>query len=173
MATSPSTVSGGLPEGYTLEGAAPQSQPAVSGLPEGYTLEQRQADGTTAPTDTQAAYRQATAAGPFAPAGAAEKAMGAEIGDNKAQAKEALHNTINAAGETAAGVLGASVVPEALEAATPVLKHIASQYGEPAIQAIRDAAKSHPIVTKLLTHALETAGGLSMAKYMHLFGSGK
>lgn len=166
MAASSSAMN--LPEGYSLEGQPSQTTQAPAGLPSGYSLEQP--DGST--SAKQDTYRKATAANPLGPAGEAEKAMGAEIGNNTAQAKGAIHQTINAAGETAAGVLGASALPEALEAATPVLKHIASEYGDPAIQAIKDAAKSHPVVTKLLTHALETASGLSMAKYMHIF-SGK
>ena len=54
------------------------------------------------PTDTQKTYRQATASGPYAPAGASERAMGAEFGDNTAQARQALHSTLAATGYTAA-----------------------------------------------------------------------
>jgi len=63
---------------------------------------------STGPTPAQAAYRKAVAADPYAPAGQAEKAMGEEMGDNKAQAMDALKNTGMAALETAGGVLGAS-----------------------------------------------------------------
>ncbi|MGA9305635.1 MAG: hypothetical protein WBW31_09565 [Candidatus Sulfotelmatobacter sp.] len=76
----------------------------------------------TGPTPAQRAYRQATASGPFVPAGAAEKAMGAEIGDNTAQAKAALSDTLSAAGETAAGVTGAQIpgaIAEVLPAVIP------------------------------------------------------
>jgi len=53
---------------------------------------------------------------------------------------------------------------------TAVLKHIAETYGPVAAKAIGDAAQAHPIVAKLLTHALETAGGLSLVKYFKLLG---
>jgi len=53
---------------------------------------------------------------------------------------------------------------------TAVLKHIADTYGPVAVKAIGDAAQAHPIVAKLLTHALETAGGLSLVKYFKLLG---
>jgi hypothetical protein len=63
------------------------------------------------------AYERATASDPFVPAGAAERAMGEEIGDNKAQAKEALRDTLRATAETVAGVTGAGPAAEALSGA--------------------------------------------------------
>jgi hypothetical protein len=54
----------------------------------------------------------------------------------------------------------------------PVIKAIATEYGASAINAIKEAATAHPIVAKLLLHALASAGGLTLAKYMNLF-SGK
>ena len=50
------------------------------------------------------------------------------------------------------------------------LKHIATEYGAPAIKALSDAAESHPLVAKVIGHALADMGALSLAKYMKLFG---
>lgn len=60
-----------LPAGYVLDASG------VPPLPPGYSLD-AQAVTTTlpGPTQEQQSYRQRTAAGPFAPAGGAEKAMG-------------------------------------------------------------------------------------------------
>ena len=68
-------------------------------------------------------YEKATAAGPYAEPGAAERAMGEQFGDNKAQAMQALKSTGQAALETAGGIAGASV-------AGPVLAAIASHFGD-------------------------------------------
>lgn len=51
---------------------------------------------------------------------------------------------------------------------TAALKHIAATYGPQAVKAIGEAAKAHPIVAKLLTHALEVAGGVSLIKLYKL-----
>lgn len=51
---------------------------------------------------------------------------------------------------------------------TAVLKHIASTYGPQAVKAIGEAAEAHPVVAKLLTHALEVAGGVSLIKLYKL-----
>lgn len=148
--------------------------------------EKAESQPTTQPTADQVAYRKATAAGPFAPAGGAEKAMGQAIGDNKAQAKEGLWNLAKAAGYTAtAAVPGVGeVAPEAGElvnaagetigeGAKSVMSHLTSTYGTPVVEAVKDAAATHPIVAKLLLYALETAGGLKMAQYMNLFSGRK
>jgi hypothetical protein len=84
-------------------------------------------DGTTPLTDEQAAYRKATAAGPNVPAGAAEKAMGAEWGDNAAQAKQALKVTGEAALQTAGGVVGASGVGALADAATSAFEPVTAK----------------------------------------------
>lgn len=79
-----------------------------------------------------------------------------------------------AAGGVAAGA-AVGAAPFLSEAAAPVLRHIATEYGQPAIAAIKSAAESHPLVAKLITHALETAAGMKMADYMGAFSkwSGK
>jgi hypothetical protein len=61
---------------------------------------------------------QATASGPCAPAGGAEKAMGQEFGGNTAQAREALQFGVAATAETAAGITGAQM-PGAIAEALP------------------------------------------------------
>ncbi len=112
-----------VPIGYTLEqDSTPAPQPAPQTtlqngiqVPIGYTLETD--DNTPSVTDKQAAYRKATAAGPYAPAGAAEAAMGAEFGDNVSQAKESLKNLGKAALETAGGVGTAVATPAIVDAA--------------------------------------------------------
>lgn len=71
-------------------------------------------------------------------------------------------------GATIAGA-GAMAAAPVIDMASPVIKHIATEYGEPAVKAIKDAAESHPIVAKLLGHALETAALLKMAQYMNVF----
>jgi hypothetical protein len=64
-----------------------------------------------------AQYKEATRSGPFVPAGAAEKAMG--LGQsNKDQAIEAAKLTGEAAMQTGAGIVGASI-PAALPAVLP------------------------------------------------------
>jgi hypothetical protein len=68
------------------------------------------------PTDAQVAYRKATAAGPNITPGGAEKVMGEQIGDNKAQAIFAAKNLGMATAATAGGVLGASAVGAAVPA---------------------------------------------------------
>lgn len=108
------------------------------------------ASADTGPTDAQKAYRQTTASGPFAPAGAAEKAMGQEIGDNKAQAKAALHDTINATLETAGGITGAQIpgaIAEALPAVIP--STIAG------VKAIGTWAEAHPFHAWALLQTLK------------------
>jgi hypothetical protein len=80
-------------------------------------------------------YEKATAAGPYAPAGAAEKAMGEQFGDNRAQAKQALNSTLSSAGYTAGGILGAGGVGEA---ADPIVSAVVSHLGK--VKTILDAA---------------------------------
>jgi hypothetical protein len=55
-------------------------------------------------------------------------------------------------------------------AESPALARIAVDYGKPAVEAIKSAAASHPLVAKLIGHALETVSGITIAKYMNLFG---
>ena len=93
------------------------------------------------PSTQPNAYQRDTASGPFAPAGAAEKAMGAEIGDNSAQAKEALRATGSAALETAAGITGASVAPE--------LAGTAERFLQISETALEHLAENYPQLTKL------------------------
>lgn len=136
-----------------------------------------------APSQAQdAAYIQKVNTGPLAPAGQAEKAMG-EGRTNKEQAVDGLKNLAMAAGYTASamvpGVGGAG--PEAGElinaagepigeGAKSVMGHLASTYGTPAMEAIKAAGESHPIVAKLLMHGLEYAGVAKAAKYLGVFG---
>jgi hypothetical protein len=77
------------------------------------------------PSDAQTAYRQATASGPYAPAGGAEKAIGQEFGDNAGQARQALKSGDQAALATAAGVTGAGPAAMSLEAAAPLVTTLA------------------------------------------------
>jgi hypothetical protein len=105
---------------------------------------------STGPTDAQKAYREATASGPFAPAGAAEKAMGAEIGDNTAQAKAALSDTLSAAGETAAGITGAQI-PGAIAEALPAVIPSTIE----GVKAIGAWAEAHPVHAYLLYNVIK------------------
>jgi hypothetical protein len=145
-----------LPEGYTLEQpTTPQAAPpanAVGGLPEGYTLE---TDSTQAPTqtDAQAAYKKATAAGPFAPAGAAEKAMGQTIGDNKAQAKEGLKNLGAAALETAAGVTGATAATALIDGVPTTVPNVVDK-----AKAVVEWAKANPIKSVAISQIANELG---------------
>jgi hypothetical protein len=113
----------------------PQAAPASSsGLS---PLEQlAQSADSTQPTPTQVAYRKATAAGPFTQPGAAEKAMGQTIGDNKAQAVQGLKDVGQAALETGAGVVGAS----ALTGAPEVIPEIVQK-----AKTVAEWAKTNPI----------------------------
>lgn len=181
MATSPSPAVSGLPEGYTLE--HPVTTQAAQGLPEGYTIEQPgQAAASTTPSTHDATYLSKVNTGPLAPAGQAEKEMGAGL-TNKQQAKEGLVNLAKAAGYTAsamipgAGGVGAEA-PEFInaagepisEGAKSVMGHIAETYGAPVLTAIKEASEAHPIIAKLLMHGIETATTLKAGKYLGMLG---
>src|SRR5260221_4276945 len=109
-----------LEQSATQQQSAPASSSGLSPLEQLEQSSDTQSASTVTPA--QQAYRKATAAGPFTPPGAAEKAMGEAIGDNKAQAIQALKSTGQAALATGAGVVGASVAPEILPAAERVLQ---------------------------------------------------
>lgn len=134
-----------------LEQSAPQAASSTSsGLSPLEQLEQSSQTPTT-PTATpaQQAYRKATAAGPFTQPGAAERAMGQTIGDNRAQAKEALKNVGQAALETGAGVVGAS----ALTAAPEVVPEIVNK-----AKAIAEWAKANPIKSVAIAKIADELG---------------
>lgn len=80
-----------------------------------------------------------------------------------------MPEAVGAVGAAGAGL--AAIEPIFTYAAEPALKYIASEWGAPAIKAIEEAGARHPIVAKLLAHALADAGALSVAKYMKLFGN--
>lgn len=84
-----------------------------------------------------------------------------------AAAGEHMPEYVGAVGAAGAGLMAGSVLNEAT---APALRHIATEYGEPVLKAIEEAAKQHPLVAKLITHALADAGTLSLAKYIGLFG---
>jgi hypothetical protein len=161
MADGTGTISG-LPEGYTLEQEpteAKQPSGGVSGLPEGYTLETD--DNTPSPTDKQAAYRKATAAGPFTQPGAAEKAMGEAVGDTKAQVKAAAKNLGMAALVTGAGVTGATAATALTEAAPNLIPSVVDK-----AKAVVEWAKTNPIkATAIETIAHEM--GVDPFQLMH------
>lgn len=114
------------------------------------------------PTAAQQAYRKATAADPYAPAGAAEKAMGEEMGDNKAQAVQSLKSTGQAALETAGGVAGASVAPEILPTAERFL-----QISEKALEHL---GENYPQLTKLAAKLGYGAGAAGAYKLLNKLG---
>ena len=75
-----------------------------------------------------------------------------------------------AAGGVAAGA-AVGAAPSYQRPAAPVMRHIATEYGQPAMCRLsRVPLRSHPLVAKLITHALETAAGMKMADYMGAFG---
>jgi Tfp pilus assembly protein PilF len=115
------------------------------------------------------AYEKATASGPFVPAGAAEKAMGEEEGDNKAQAKAALKQTLAATGETAAGVLGAGPAAAGIEsvsaagaAGKEMLTQLAKEYPT--------AAKAVKMYTGWLAVHMAHKMGVPLPKVLELIG---
>jgi hypothetical protein len=116
----------------------------------------------TQPTTAQLAYRKATASGPFTPAGAAERAMGQTIGDNKAQAVQGLKDVGQAALTTGAGVVGASVVPEILPAAERVL-----QISENALEHL---GENYPQLTKLAAKLGYGVGAAGAYKLLNKLG---
>jgi hypothetical protein len=131
----------------------PQAAPASSsGLSPLEQLAQSADSTQTQPTPSQVAYRKATAAGPFTQPGAAEKAMGETIGDNKAQAIQGLKDVGQAALETGAGVVGASaltgapeVIPEIVQKAKTVAEWAkANPIKSVAIAKIADELGIHP-----------------------------
>jgi hypothetical protein len=75
--------------------------------------------------------------------------------------RDALKNFGQAAGETAAGVVGAPAMTAAA-ALTPE-----------ASAALKAAAASHPVVAALLKRALEGSAFAAGAKWLHIFGSEK
>jgi hypothetical protein len=106
-----------------------------------------QTQSTSTVTPAQQAYR--TAAGPFTVPGAAEKAMGQAIGDNKAQAKEGLTNLGKAALETGAGVVGAS----ALTAAPEIVPEIVQK-----AKTMAEWAKANPIKSVAIAKIADELG---------------
>lgn len=51
-----------------------------------------------------------------------------------------------------------------------LLTMLGASYGPEALEAMKAAADSHPLVAKLLAHALANTGTLTVAKYLHMFG---
>lgn len=102
-----------MQEGQQQQAATP---PMSTGVVNPFDAPLASERAETDPTDAQIAYRKATAAGPYVPADQAEKAMGAEWGDNKAQAIEGAKNLGMATAATAGGVLGVSAVDTAVPA---------------------------------------------------------
>jgi hypothetical protein len=56
------------------------------------------------------------------------------------------------------------------EGAAPALRYMAHEWGAPAVTALEEAAKSHPLVAKIIAHGLADASLMGVAKYMKLFG---
>jgi hypothetical protein len=50
-----------------------------------------------------------------------------------------------------------------------LLTLLGANYGPGALEAVKAAAQSHPLVAKVLLHGLETAGGWKVAKMLHVF----
>jgi hypothetical protein len=44
-----------------------------------------------------------------------------------------------------------------------------ANYGPGAVEAVKAAAASHPLVAKILMHGLEYAGAMKVAKVLHVF----
>jgi len=74
------------------------------------------------PTPAQQAYRQATAAGPYPPAGAAESAIGTQMGRVRPMAMESAKTIGEGAAAFGAGLGGAEVLGPAASVAGPALK---------------------------------------------------
>src|SRR5258706_6547058 len=91
--------------------AQPSQATSASNLSPLEQLEQMSAKQPTQQSD----YLSKVNTGPFSPAGQAEKAMA--TGSNKDQAKEALRNTVDATGETLAGITGATGVGALVDSA--------------------------------------------------------
>ena len=154
------------------QSAPQQTAPASSsGLSPLEQLAQSSDTPPSGPTSAQVAYRQATASGPYTEPGAAERAMGQEMGNNADQARFAAKSTGQAALETAGGILGASAAPQAIEAAGSALRFLSHEYGQPAVEALKQAAQQHPVVAKVIGHALADMGVLGVAKWVKLFGN--
>ena len=47
---------------------------------------------------------------------------------------------------------------------------LGANYGPGAVEAVKAAAASHPLVAKILMHGLANVGTLSVAKYLRMFG---
>jgi len=143
--------------------AQPQSQAAPdSNLSPLEQLEQMSAKPQAGPTDAQGAYRKAVAADPYAPAGAAEKAMGQEMGSNSDQAWQAAKSTGMAVAATGLGVAGASAAPEILPTAERFL-----QMSENALEHL---AENYPQLTKLATKLGYGAGAAGAYKLLNKLG---
>ena len=75
--------------------------------------------GQFGPKPVPQTYLEKTAAGPFQPAGQAEKTMGEQFGNNAAQAKEAAKDVAVGAIATLAGTLGAPWLAATFKALLP------------------------------------------------------
>jgi hypothetical protein len=124
-------------------------QNSDNGNPFDEPLMSEKAEANTQPTPAQQKYRKATAAGPFTEPGAAERAMGQTIGDNKAQAIQGLNDVGQAALETGAGVVGAS----ALTAAPEIIPQIVQK-----AKVVAEWAKANPIKSVALAKIADELG---------------
>ncbi len=50
-----------------------------------------------------------------------------------------------------------------------LLTLLGANYGPGAVEAVKTAAASHPLVAKLIAHSLAVAGEMKLAKYLHVF----
>lgn len=97
----------------------------------------------TQPTPEQVAYRKATQAGPFAPAGAAESAITQQMGGELGVLKQGLKTAAEGAA-TAVGTLGG------MEAVPSVLAHTTE-----GVKAIGDWASKNPMQAYLLYQVIK------------------
>lgn len=125
-----------IPSDATIdEATAPQS--GTVPIPQDATI----ADET--PTPEQVAYRKATQAGPFAPAGAAESAITQQMGGELGVLKQGLKT----AGEGAAAAIGTLAAPEAVPS---VLAHTTE-----GVKALGEWASKNPMQAYLLYQVIK------------------
>jgi hypothetical protein len=146
-----------------------QTTPNDNGNPFDAPFEQpQQSQVTTSASDNgnpfDAPFEQPQQANPGAPIAPVTTSTNPKLA--AAMSAKEMPEYVGAVGALGAGAMGGEALSEA---ATPVLKHIATEYGAPAMKAITEAAKAHPIVAEVLKYGLGTMSTLKASQYLKLF----
>lgn len=147
---------------------APPTQPQSGGDIFGQLASGTYKDPQPAPSDAQIAYRKATASGPYAPAGVAERAIGQQFGDNTGQAIQAAKSTGEAALQTASGMIPGPATGEAVMGAV----NAAAKSSTPYVIKAGEWAAMHPVLRSILVETIKNAAKGTAIAAGYKFGKG-